>query len=69
MNIFEIRQLSDMELGDALEDKKETLFRLRLQDGFGRLEDPMQIPQTRRTIARIMTILRERQLQKENNNG
>ncbi|MDZ4771377.1 MAG: 50S ribosomal protein L29 [Chloroflexota bacterium] len=65
MKSREIRQLSDQELADALEDQKESLFKLRLQDGFGRLEDPTTIPHTRRTIARLLTILRERELAKQ----
>jgi large subunit ribosomal protein L29 len=62
MKSREIRLLNDQELSDALTDQKEALFRLRLQDGFGRLEDPTAIPQTRRIIARILTIQRERAL-------
>lgn len=69
MKSREIRAMSDQELADALEDQKEALFKLRLQDGFGRLEDATAIPRTRRTIARVMTILRERQLQKAENAG
>lgn len=69
MKSREVRQLSDQELADALEDQKENLFKLRLQDGFGRLEDPTAIPQARRTIARILTIIHEREMQKEKANG
>ncbi|MBK8020307.1 MAG: 50S ribosomal protein L29 [Chloroflexi bacterium] len=69
MKSREVRGLSDQELADALEDQKENLFKLRLQDGFGRLEDPTAILQARRTIARILTIMREREIQKENGNG
>lgn len=69
MKSREIRALSDQDLADALEDQKEALFNLRLQDGFGRLEDPTSLGQTRRIIARLLTIQRERAIQKEKGNG
>ncbi|MBL8134670.1 MAG: 50S ribosomal protein L29 [Anaerolineae bacterium] len=69
MKSKEVRNLSDQDLADALEDQKENLFMLRLQDGFGRLEDPTAIRQARRTIARMKTIMREREIQKEKGNG
>jgi large subunit ribosomal protein L29 len=69
MKSREIRALSDQDLADALEDQKEALFNFRLQEGFGRLEDPTAIPRTRRIIARLMTIQRERALAKEKSNG
>lgn len=69
MKTREIRMLSDQDLADELEDHKEALFKLRLQDGFGRLEDPTTIGKTRRIIARILTIMREREIEKEQNNG
>jgi large subunit ribosomal protein L29 len=69
MKSREIRGLSDQDLADALEDQKEALFNLRLQDGFGRLEDPTSLGSTRRIIARLLTIQRERAIQKEKGNG
>lgn len=69
MKSREIRGLSDQDLADAIEDQKEALFNLRLQDGFGRLEDPTSLGTTRRTIARLLTIQRERAIQKEKGNG
>ena len=69
MKSREVRGLSDQDLADAIEDQKEALFNLRLQDGFGRLEDPTSLGTTRRTIARLLTIQRERAIQKEKGNG
>jgi large subunit ribosomal protein L29 len=73
MDIREIRQLSDEKLLDSLEDQKEALFNLRFQEASGQLEDANALRRTRRDIARIKTVMRERQLaletQKEGKNG
>lgn len=65
MDVREIRQMTDEELLDTLEDQKEALFNFRLQDASGQLEDPNAIQRTRRDIARIKTVIRERQLAAE----
>ncbi len=62
MNVKELRQLSDDRLADALEDQKEAMFNLRFQKGFGQLEDPNALGFAKRDIARILTVMRERQL-------
>jgi large subunit ribosomal protein L29 len=62
MNTREIRELSDDKLLDALEDQKEALFNLRFQKGFGQLEDQTALRKTRKIIAKIKTIIREREL-------
>mgnify|MGYP001105359288 CR=1 FL=1 len=73
MDIREIRKLSDEKLLDSLEDQKEALFNLRFQEASGQLEDANALRRTRRDIARIKTVMRERQLaleaQKEGKNG
>ena len=69
MDIREIRGLSDEKLLDQLEDLKEALFNLRFQKAFGQLEDPNAIRRARRDVARVQTVLHERQAQKEGNNG
>ena len=58
----DIRKMSDEQLLDAIEDQKEALFNLRFQDASGQLEDPNSISRTRRDLARLQTVLRERQL-------
>lgn len=58
----EIRALSDEELEKKLEDLKTELFNLRFQAATGQLENPMRIRAIRKDIARIKTILREREL-------
>ncbi|GIL14779.1 MAG: 50S ribosomal protein L29 [Chloroflexi bacterium] len=65
MQIREIRQLSDEELLNALEDQKEAMFNLRFQMASGQLEDTNAPRRARRTVARLKTVLRERQLAAE----
>ncbi len=62
MYASEIRDMSDEQILDAIEDNKEALFNLRFQAASGQLEDPNTLRRTRRDLARLNTILRERQL-------
>ncbi len=62
MDIREIRQMSDEAVLDALEDQKEAMYRFRLQKASGQLENLNSISDTRRTIAQLKTVQRERQL-------
>ncbi|MDL1899444.1 50S ribosomal protein L29 [Anaerolineae bacterium CFX9] len=66
MKIREIRELNDEKLMDELEDQKEALFNLRFQEAFGQLDDATVIRKTRRTIARLLTVIRERELSRQN---
>jgi len=58
----EIRELTDAEAQAKLRDLRQELFNLRLQQQTARLERFSRIRDVRRDIARIETILRERQL-------
>ncbi len=62
MKVKEIRELSDQELEQRLEDLKEELFNLRFQLATGQLENMMQIADCRHNIARVKTVIRERTL-------
>ena len=62
MWIGELREKENDELIDLYEDLKEALYRLRLQHATGELVDTTMFRKTRRDIARIMTVLREREL-------
>ena len=62
MKAAEIRQLSVEELNTKLADLKKDLFNLRLQHAINQLDNPMKIAQTKKTIARMLTVLREKQL-------
>jgi large subunit ribosomal protein L29 len=60
MDIDKIRTLSDAELEDALRDAKQDLWGARFALSTRQLKDYSSIPQTRRAIARILTVQRER---------
>jgi large subunit ribosomal protein L29 len=62
MDVRELRQLADDRLFNELEDLKESLFNLRFQKSYGQLEDPNALRRAKRDVARILTVLRERQL-------
>ena len=59
MDLKELRQLSGPELAEKAKQLTQELFNLRFQLGTGRLENPMQIRKTKRTIARAKTLQRE----------
>ncbi len=58
----EFRELSDEELTAKLKEAKAELFNLRVQGATGQLDNNRRLPVVRREIARIYTILREREL-------
>jgi len=62
MKVEEIRKMSDEELSSELASLKEELFKLRFQLATNQLDNPAQIKQVKRDIARVMTIQREKQL-------
>ena len=62
LEITKIREMSDSELGDALFQAKQDLWSARFALSTRQLNDTSTIPQTRRAIARILTVQRERGL-------
>ena len=62
MKARELREMSQDELQQNLADLKSELFNLRFQLATGQLENPMRIREVKKDIARIKTILREREL-------
>jgi large subunit ribosomal protein L29 len=62
MKANEMRELSLDELERKLLDLKQELFNLRFQHASGQLENPRKLGQTRKTIARAKTIIRQTQL-------
>ncbi len=65
MKTRELRELSNDELKRREEELKDQLFKLRAQHAIGQLENTAKLKNIRREIARIKTILRERELRKE----
>lgn len=64
-----LRDLTDKELEEKLDNFKEELFNLRFQLATAQLENPLRIRTVRKTLARIKTILRERELEAERASG
>jgi large subunit ribosomal protein L29 len=58
----ELRELSEDELETRLAETKEELFNLRFQNATGQLDNYRRLAQLRRDVARLNTIIRERQL-------
>ena len=65
MRIDEIRALSDEAILDRIDDLKVEMYTLRIQKESGELQDTTMFRKTRRTIARLKTALRERELAAE----
>ena len=61
MKANEIRGLSAAELEEKLAELKKDLFMLRMQHATNHLDNPTKISATRRDIARVKTVLREKQ--------
>ena len=55
------RDRSDDELRKALGDLEEQLFKLRFQKSTGQIENPIKIREVRKDIARVLTVMGERQ--------
>ncbi len=62
MKVKDIRDMSANELDQKIVGLKDELFNLRFQLATGQLENPMRIKEVKKTIARIKTIQREREL-------
>ncbi|MBQ9854312.1 MAG: 50S ribosomal protein L29 [Bacilli bacterium] len=63
MKTNEIRKLSTEEINKKIAESKEELFNLRMKQATGSLENPSRIRELRKTVARLKTILRERELE------
>ena len=61
----ELRELPDDELVTRMESAKEELFNLRFQLATGQLDNPARMKQVRHDVARIATVLREREIELE----
>ena len=65
MKASEIREMTADELNSKLADLKAELFNLRFQLAINQLDNPMRISAVKKDIARVKTILRERELRTE----
>ena len=64
MELKKMREMTEAELNAELLKMKKDLFNLRFQHGSGQLENPIQMRETKRDIARVKTIIREKELAK-----
>jgi large subunit ribosomal protein L29 len=58
-----VRELADAELENRLSEAKQELFNLRFQNVTGQLDNTTRIGQVRKDVARIETILRQREIE------
>ena len=65
MKVKEIRELTTNEIVAKIKESKEELFNLRFQQATGNLEKPSRIRDLRHDVARLKTVLRERELKEE----
>jgi large subunit ribosomal protein L29 len=61
-NARELRELNDVELEHRLNEAKEELFNLRFQNATGQLDSTSRLAHVRKDVARIETLLREREI-------
>ena len=64
-----LRDAGEDELEVKLAEAKEELFNLRFQLVTGQLDNPMRIKQVRKQVARILTLMRERELEEHGSEG
>ena len=62
MKTKDIREMSTEELNKKIEEYKEELFNLRFRQATGNLEKPSRIKELRKLVAKMKTIIREREL-------
>ncbi|MGE4506923.1 MAG: 50S ribosomal protein L29 [Desulfovibrionaceae bacterium] len=62
MQIKEIKEMDEGKLREALAEQRKALFDSRFQHATAQLENTKAIPETKKTIARILTVMRERDM-------
>ena len=67
MAIKEFKELDLKELNDKLIDLKDELYKLRFQLAINQLENPMRITAVKKDIARVKTLIREKEIQNSQN--
>ena len=64
MELKKMREMTEVELNAELDNMKKELFNLRFQHVTGQLENPVKLRATQRDIARVKTVIREKELAK-----
>ena len=65
MKSSEIRELSNQELLERIDNEKTALVRMRLNHAISPLDNPQKIRESKKTIARLMTEMRKREISKK----
>ena len=65
MKATELREMTDVELNKQLKDLKAELFNLRFQHAINQLDNPIRIEAVKKDIARVMTVLAEKNAKSE----
>jgi len=60
MTAAPLHDLTEPEIHKQLQDARQELFTLRLQRASGKLQNSARVPHVRRTVARLLTVLRQR---------
>ena len=63
MELKKMREMTEVELNTELDNMKKELFKLRFQHVTGQLENPVKMRELKKDIARVKTILREKELE------
>ena len=64
MELKKMRDMTEIELNTELSKMKKELFNLRFQHATGQLENPLKMRELKKDIARVKTIIREKELAK-----
>jgi large subunit ribosomal protein L29 len=66
MNASELRELSIKEINEKIDTEKAFLVKQRLNHAVSPLDNPLKIKEARKNIARLLTVLREKELKEQN---
>ena len=67
MKVSEIQEMTTKEIVEKIHLEKENLVRLRMNHAVSPLDNPMKIKETRKNIARLKTVFRQRELSETQN--
>ena len=67
MKVSEIKEMTTKEIVEKIQVEKENLIRLRMNHAVSPLDNPLKIKESRKDIARLKTILRQRELSETQN--
>lgn len=69
MKVKDIRELTNEEIVARISEEEDHLLKMRLNNAISAIESPSKIRTARRTVARLKTVLTERQIQENSNNA